>query len=77
LLRGHIQCRYRPSCSEYSIHAVEQFGIWQGLGMTVFRLSRCTASVPLGTYDPVPTGIGNCGETDGSCQGDVVPREAL
>lgn len=68
LLREHIRCRYRPSCSEYSIQAVEHFGLWQGLGLTVSRLARCTTRVPLGTCDPVPTGIGKCDEAGGFCQ---------
>ena len=52
--RGFVRCRYRPSCSEYSAQAVERYGLWKGLGLTICRLSRCTCSVPLGTSDPVP-----------------------
>jgi putative membrane protein insertion efficiency factor len=54
LLKGHIQCRYKPTCSEYSIEAVQKFGIRRGLVMTQRRIDSCQASVPLGTYDPVP-----------------------
>jgi putative membrane protein insertion efficiency factor len=53
LLRGRIRCRYQPTCSEYSIEAVRVYGIRRGLLLTVKRLKSCTASVPMGTPDPV------------------------
>lgn len=53
LLRGRIQCRYQPTCSEYSIAAVREYGIRAGLVMTVKRINSCTREVPLGTPDPV------------------------
>jgi putative membrane protein insertion efficiency factor len=53
-LQGHVQCRYVPTCSEYSIQAVEQHGIRYGLVLTVTRISSCRGHVPLGTEDPVP-----------------------
>lgn len=70
LLKGHIQCRYCPSCSEYSIQVVEQYGIWKGFGLTVSRLYRCRASVPLGTCDPVEAGNGD------RCEGERLCRSA-
>jgi putative component of membrane protein insertase Oxa1/YidC/SpoIIIJ protein YidD len=54
LLEGRIQCRYEPTCSEYSIEAVRRFGIRRGLEMTVRRVRACKTDVPLGTPDPVP-----------------------
>jgi putative membrane protein insertion efficiency factor len=53
LLKGHVQCRFHPSCSEYSIEAVETHGIRHGLVLTFTRLSSCTHDVPRGTFDPV------------------------
>jgi putative membrane protein insertion efficiency factor len=53
-LAGLVVCRYNPTCSEYSIRAVEKYGIWIGLFMTVKRLASCTKDVPLGTVDEVP-----------------------
>ncbi|NVJ51737.1 MAG: membrane protein insertion efficiency factor YidD [Gammaproteobacteria bacterium] len=46
-------CRFHPTCSSYSISAIERFGIIKGLWLTVSRLSRCH---PLneGGDDPVP-----------------------
>jgi putative membrane protein insertion efficiency factor len=54
LLKGYVQCRFQPTCSEYSIAAVETHGIRWGLVLTCKRLSSCTCEVPLGTPDPVP-----------------------
>ena len=49
-----VQCRYSPTCSEYSLQAVRKFGIVRGLRLTSVRLWRCRSSVPLGSIDPVP-----------------------
>jgi uncharacterized protein len=54
LLKGRLECRYSPTCSDYSIEAVRQHGIRQGLRLTVRRLDSCQTDVPLGTPDPVP-----------------------
>lgn len=49
---GRVRCRYSPTCSHYSVEAVERYGLGKGLRMTVARVWRCRASVPLGTSDP-------------------------
>ena len=54
LLAGRVECRYQPTCSDYSIEAVQTYGIRRGLMLTFSRINSCTASVPKGTYDPVP-----------------------
>lgn len=54
LLEGRVKCRYRPTCSEYSIEAVQEYGIRRGLVMTVRRIKSCTRAVPMGTPDPLP-----------------------
>jgi putative membrane protein insertion efficiency factor len=53
-LDGYVRCRFRPTCSNYSIQAVGKHGLWRGLTMTVHRIWRCRRSVPLGTNDPSP-----------------------
>lgn len=50
-----VQCRYYPSCSKYSIEAVERHGIGKGLVLTLKRILSCWGNVPMGTSDPVPT----------------------
>ena len=54
VLAGYVQCRYRPTCSRYSIETVQRYGLRKGLALTAARLWRCRSSVPLGTSDPVP-----------------------
>jgi len=54
LLKGRIQCRYSPSCSDYSIEAVSRFGIRKGLVLSIKRIKSCKKEVPIGTNDPVP-----------------------
>ena len=34
-------CRYRPTCSHYSIQAFREYGAIKGLILTVHRLLRC------------------------------------
>ena len=47
------RCRFVPTCSEYAIGAIENFGVFIGSFLIIFRLLRCN---PLfkGGYDPVP-----------------------
>lgn len=54
LLEGRIQCRYQPTCSDYSIEAVRLYGIRYGLRLTVRRIDSCKTEVSRGTLDPVP-----------------------
>lgn len=51
---GRVKCRYIPSCSEYSIQAVEKFGIRKGLLLSYKRIRSCTRKVEFDTLDPVP-----------------------
>ena len=55
LLEGYVRCRYRPTCSDYSIEAVERYGIGRGLVLTFKRVSSCKSSVAPGAEDPVPS----------------------
>src|SRR5271157_1142931 len=52
--RKLIRCRYIPTCSEYSVQALQKFGFFRGLELTVKRVVSCRGSVPFGTRDPVP-----------------------
>jgi hypothetical protein len=35
------RCRYAPSCSDYAIQAIREFGILRGLVLVGWRLLRC------------------------------------
>jgi uncharacterized protein len=47
-------CRHQPSCSQYTIEAIEEWGPLRGMWMGMKRISKCH---PWGThgYDPVKT----------------------
>ncbi|WP_299537388.1 membrane protein insertion efficiency factor YidD [Ulvibacterium sp.] len=46
-------CRHQPTCSQYMIDAITEWGVVKGLILGTKRLLRCH---PWGTqgYDPVP-----------------------
>ena len=46
-------CRFRPTCSQYALTAVERFGVMKGGGMALWRIARCNPFCA-GGYDPVP-----------------------
>ncbi|MDX1411107.1 MAG: membrane protein insertion efficiency factor YidD [Nitrospirales bacterium] len=46
-------CRFDPSCSQYAYQAVERYGMFRGIKLTIMRLLRCHPFHP-GGADPVP-----------------------
>jgi putative membrane protein insertion efficiency factor len=50
------RCRFYPSCSAYSVEALQKHGAIRGTGLTIWRLLRCHPFHP-GGYDPVPDPI--------------------
>ena len=54
-LFGH-SCRYLPTCSEYSIDALKEFGFFKGLFISIKRILSCHPIKFLGGssgFDPV------------------------
>lgn len=45
-------CRFTPSCSEYTIEALEKYGLGKGLKLSIKRISKCHPFGSFG-YDPV------------------------
>ncbi|HRT37595.1 MAG TPA: membrane protein insertion efficiency factor YidD [Caldisericia bacterium] len=46
-------CRYTPTCSQYTLEAVEKYGSIKGLFLGFKRILRCNPFFP-GGEDPVP-----------------------
>ena len=49
------QCRFRPTCSEYTYEAVERFGVIKGSILGGKRILKCHPFHE-GGWDPVPSG---------------------
>ena len=47
-------CRFEPTCSAYSLQALQQHGATKGSYLTLYRLARCQPWCN-GGYDPVPS----------------------
>lgn len=47
-------CRYEPTCSQYMIGAIEEWGVIRGICLGLLRIGRCN---PWGGFgaDPVPS----------------------
>ena len=51
-------CRYHPTCSQYALDALGEYGAAKGAWMALKRIARCHPWAA-GGYDPVPGGAVN------------------
>lgn len=49
----HNNCKFIPSCSDYAIEALEEYGCVKGLYLSIKRILRCNP-FNKGGLDPVP-----------------------
>jgi putative membrane protein insertion efficiency factor len=47
-----LSCRFNPTCSEYSIDAINKYGFLKGFYLSFRRILRCHPFHP-GGHDPV------------------------
>ena len=45
-------CRFYPTCSEYSVQALEKYGVIKGGTKSIWRILRCNP-FNKGGYDPI------------------------
>ncbi|MFZ1705625.1 MAG: membrane protein insertion efficiency factor YidD [Saprospiraceae bacterium] len=46
-------CRFEPSCSQYMVEAIEEWGPFKGIYIGIKRIGKCHPWGPHG-HDPVP-----------------------
>jgi len=49
---GQPICRFRPTCSQYMIEAIEQFGLAKGIFLGIKRMAKCHP-FSQGGWDPI------------------------
>lgn len=52
-LHTHKLCKYNPTCSNYTIEAIKEYGSIKGMYLGIKRIIRCNP-FSKGGYDPVP-----------------------
>ena len=46
-------CRFTPSCSQYALEALREWGVFRGSALALWRILRCNPCGGCG-HDPVP-----------------------
>ena len=46
-------CRFHPTCSNYAIEAISEYGVLKGTWLAIKRILKCHPFHP-GGFDPVP-----------------------
>ena len=50
--KSHNLCKYTPTCSNYAIGALKEYGAFKGSILSIKRILRCNP-LSKGGYDPV------------------------
>lgn len=54
-LASHSKCKFYPTCSNYAIEAINEYGSIKGSYLSFKRILRCNPFNKKFGYDPVPT----------------------
>ena len=52
-ISSHNKCRFTPTCSNYAIEAIEEYGSIKGSYLAIKRIIRCNPFNKHIGYDPV------------------------
>ena len=52
LASKNINCKFYPTCSEYTKQAIKKYGVGKGLLIGIYRIIRCNP-FSKGGYDPL------------------------
>lgn len=52
LKKNGVECKYYPSCSNYSKQALEKYGFFKGSFLSIKRILKCNP-FSKGGYDPL------------------------
>lgn len=61
--RWHSYCKFQPTCSEYAIGVLREFGSIKGSYLAIKRIIKCNR-FGSGGYDPIPINKGVKNEKD-------------
>ncbi|MBR2997768.1 MAG: membrane protein insertion efficiency factor YidD [Bacilli bacterium] len=53
-ISSHKNCKFIPTCSNYSKEAYEKYGFFYGSYLSFKRLFKCTPWNHSSIYDPIP-----------------------
>lgn len=42
------RCRYHPTCSQYAVDAIQEYGVFKGVTLGAWRILRCNPWSPGG-----------------------------
>ncbi len=59
--RSHSYCKFQPTCSNYAIGVLEEFGFFKGVYLSIMRIIKCN-HFSKGGYDPIPLRGGKNGK---------------
>lgn len=60
-------CRFIPTCSQYAVEALTEYGLLRGCWLALQRLARC-GPWHSGGWDPIPQ---RCAQSDSGLQPEV------